>query len=224
MSKKKPKIHVADEKEIGKYGKSGESAREGAPAVEDAETADQGDQSAATEAASAEQPRAELEQWKDKLLRAKADYRNLAARSEKDKNEAIRFANADFARSLLTILDDFERTFEAGKCAESAEPVIDGLRIIYDHFMKLLKDHGVEPIEAEGKTFDPFEHEALGQEPSEEHPAGAVAVVRQRGYRMHERVLRPARVVVSSGSAAEQAEEGQADQEREGSQGQDDGE
>jgi len=220
MSKKKPKIHVADEEEIGKYGKS---VSGGAPAAEDGDTAGQGDQSAAPDAASVEQLRAELGQWKDKLLRAKADYRNFAARSEKEKSEAVRFANADFARSLLTILDDFERTFQAGKCTESAGPVIDGLRIIYDHFMKLLKDHGVEPIEAEGKTFDPFEHEAVGQEPSEEHPSGAVVVVQQRGYRMHERVLRPARVVVSSGSAAERAEEGQADQEREGLQQQDDG-
>jgi molecular chaperone GrpE len=205
MSKKKPKIHVADEAETDKYGKSADSP-EDAEAGKGSET---GASAAEEETAepSIEQLQTEVEQWKDKFLRAKADYRNFSKRSEKERNESMRFANADFARSLLTILDDFERTFDASESTESAESVAKGLRIIYDHFLKLLRDRGVEPIEAEAKVFDPFEHEAVGQESSDECPAGTVMKVQQRGYRMHERVLRPARVVVSSGPAGSEAEQ-----------------
>jgi len=194
MSKKKPRIEIASEQDIAQYAEPADSSK-AEQAGEEQET------SAPTDAA--KDAEAQIAQWKDKLLRAKADYQNLLNRSAKERVEATRFANADFARSLLTVLDDFERTFEAAKTAESIRAVVEGLRIVYDHLLKLLKDHGVEPIEAENQKFDPFEHEAMAQQPSDECPAGNVLSVQRRGYRMHERVLRPAGVIVSAGDGSE---------------------
>ncbi len=197
MSKKKSKIEIASEQEITQYAEPSDSSK--------AEQAgDKQEGPAQTDAA--KEAEAQIAQWKDKFLRAKADYQNLLNRSAKERVEATRFANADFARSLLTVLDDFERTFEAAKTAESIGAVVEGLRIVYDHLLKLLKDHGVEPIEAENRKFDPFEHEAMAQQPSDECPAGVVLSVQRRGYRMHERVLRPAGVIVSAGDGSEQSQ------------------
>jgi len=195
MSKKKPKIEIASEDEIAQYTETSNSS--------EAEQA--GDtQEGPAQADAAKEAEAQITQWKDKFLRAKADYQNLLNRSARERVEATRFANADFARSLLTVLDDFERTFEAAKTAESIGAVVEGLRIVYDHLLKLLRDHGVEPIEAENRKFDPFEHEAMAQQSSDECPAGTVLSVHRRGYRMHERVLRPAGVIVSAGDGSEQ--------------------
>lgn len=208
MSKKDPKIHIASQDEVAKYGKGPEQPETSSQSERAGEQAGgEGQASTPPEAeqkVSLEQAQAEAQQWKDRFLRAKADYQNLVRRSAKECSEAVRFANADFARSMLAILDDFERTFEAAKTAESIDGVVEGLRIIYEHFLKLLKQHGIEPIEAEHKPFDPFEHEAIAEQVSADQPAGAVLEVKQRGYRMHERVLRPARVVVSAGPAEEQ--------------------
>jgi len=194
MSKKKPKIEIASEEEVAQYAQPAESS-EVEKAGEEQEAVPQTD--------TVKDVEAEIAQWKEKFLRAKADYQNLLNRSAKERGEAVRFANADFARSLLTIIDDFERTFEAAKTAESVTAVVEGLRIVYDHLLKLLRDHGVELIEAQNRKFDPFEHEAMAQQPSDECPAGMVLSVQRRGYRMHERVLRPAGVIVSGGGGGE---------------------
>ncbi|HUW83526.1 MAG TPA: nucleotide exchange factor GrpE [Phycisphaerae bacterium] len=194
MSKKKPRIEIASEEEVTQYARPAESSK-----VEQAGE----EQEASSQTDAVKDAEAQISQWKEKLLRTKADYQNLLNRSAKERREAVRFANADFARSLLTVIDDFERTFEAAKTAESVGAVVEGLRIVYDHLLKLLRDHGVEPIEAEDRKFDPFEHEAMAQQPSDECPAGMVLSVQRRGYRMHERVLRPAGVIVSAGDGGE---------------------
>ena len=194
MSKKKPRIEVASEEEVAQYARPAESSKS-EQAGEEQGTSPQTD--------AVKEAEAQISQWREKFLRVKADYQNLLNRSAKERSEAVRFANADFARSLLTVVDDFERTFEAAKTAESVGVVVEGLRMVYDHLLKLLRDHGVEPIEAEDRKFDPFEHEAMAQQPSDECPAGMVLSVQRRGYRLHERVLRPAGVIVSAGDGGE---------------------
>jgi molecular chaperone GrpE len=194
MSKKKPKIEIASEEDVAQYARPAES--------NEAEQAGE-EQKGGAPTDVIKEAEAQIAEWKDKFLRAKADYQNLLNRSSKERIEATRFANADLARSLLTILDDFERTFEAARTAESIGAVVEGVRIVYDHLLKLLRDHGVEPIEAENQKFNPFEHEAMAQQPSDECPAGMVLSVQRRGYRMHERVLRPAGVIVSAGDGSE---------------------
>ncbi len=134
--------------------------------------------------------------WKDRYLRSKADFANLQRRSVEERTMAVRFANADFIRGLLEVIDDFERMLEASEQEESASTVLEGVRLIHTKFLKVLKDNQVEPIDAVGQPFDPNVHEALMQQPSAE-PEGTVLQMVQRGYRLHDRVIRPSRVIVA---------------------------
>jgi len=144
--------------------------------------------------------RREVEELREKNLRLLAEAQNQQKRAQREKQEALRFAESDFARELLVILDDLERTQESARTATDARAVADGVRIVHEHILKVFKARGIEPIEAVGRPFDPTYHEAMMQQPSAEHPAGTVLQEMARGYRMHERVLRPSRVIVSSGS------------------------
>ncbi|RMF85846.1 MAG: nucleotide exchange factor GrpE [Planctomycetota bacterium] len=145
--------------------------------------------------------RAEIEALKDQNLRLAAELRNVQQRAQREKQEALRFAEADFAKSLLPVLDDFERTLASAAGADSVEPVLEGVRIVYEHLLKALKLRHIEPIPAKGERFDPDVHEALMQQPSDTVDAGMVIDEAARGFKMHERVLRPAKVIVSSGPA-----------------------
>jgi molecular chaperone GrpE len=146
--------------------------------------------------------RREVAELRDKNLRLLAETQNQQKRAQRDRQDVLRYAEAEFARELLVILDDFERTQEAAKAATDAKTVADGVRIVYDHFLKVLCAHAIAPIEAIGRPFDPAVHEALLQQPSDEYPAGTVMQELARGFTMHERVLRPSRVIVSGGAGA----------------------
>ena len=94
--------------------------------------------------------------------------------------------------------------------ATEVKSVADGVRIVHEHFLKVLQDRGIKPIEAVGREFDPSLHQALLKQASDEHAEGVVIEEAARGYKMHDRVLRPSRVVVSSGPAvAEDAQAGE---------------
>lgn len=108
-----------------------------------------------------------------------------------------RYANADFARALLEVLDDLERTLQAGDEADDETSVVCGVRLVYDKLRKCLKDHNVDPIEALGQPFDPRLHQAMMQESSADHPPNTVIREIQKGYKLHDRVLRPSRVTIS---------------------------
>jgi len=161
-----------------------------------------GENSVSSESGAAEQENID---WQDKFLRAKADYQNLQKRAADEQRNAIRYANADFARSVVQVLDDFERTLEAAEEAPEADSIISGVKLVYEKLLKLLGDHHIEPIEALGQPFDPHLHEALMQVASEQE-AGTVAEVIERGYSLGERVLRHAKVVVSEGPATDSEE------------------
>ena len=177
-------IEIASSDEVHAYG--GKSA---GPADAPSE-----ESSVSSESGGAEQENID---WQDKFLRAKADYQNLQKRAAEQQRNAIHYANADFARALLQVLDDFERTLEAAEKAPEADSVVAGVKLVYEKLLKLLGDHDVEPIESLGQPFDPHLHEALMQEPSETLPPDSVLREIQRGYKLHDRVLRPSRVVVS---------------------------
>lgn len=151
------------------------------------------------ELAAAQQARAELE---DKNLRLMAELRNTVQRAAREREESLRYAEADFARELLIVLDDLERTLAAAGDARSDDPLLSGVRLVYEQFLKVLRARHIEPIVAVGEPFDPALHEAMLQQPSTEHPAGTVMQELARGYTMHSRVIRPTRVIVSSGPPA----------------------
>ncbi|MBL8879066.1 MAG: nucleotide exchange factor GrpE [Phycisphaerales bacterium] len=144
--------------------------------------------------------RTENARLEKETLRQIAEVRNIQQRLQREKSEALRYAAAEIVQELLVVIDDLDRSLEAVGNGADAAALAEGVRIVNDHFMKILKSRGVEAVPAAGQTFDPAMHEALMQQPSAEAPAGQVIQEVQKGYRMHDRVLRPARVIVSSGA------------------------
>ncbi len=146
---------------------------------------------------SLEEAKAKVETLKDSLLRAKADFQNLQRRSDRERSEAIRYANTELMKSLLGVIDDFERMLDAAENEDNPPSVVDGMRLIHDNLLKSLRQHGLQRIDALHEPFDPHVHEAMMQQPSNEHPDGTVLTEIVKGYRLHDRVIRPTRVVVS---------------------------
>jgi molecular chaperone GrpE len=140
----------------------------------------------------------EVNAWREKYLRARAELQNYQKRSEKDRTDSIRYANAGLVKALLPVLDDLERVVSSGtEHTADGTAIRDGVRITLDNFTKALRDVGVVPIEAEGQVFDPEVHEALMEQPSPEHDDRRVLQEVARGYRLLDRVIRPAKVIVS---------------------------
>lgn len=133
----------------------------------------------------------------DKLLRMQADFENYKKRLEKDKLGFIKFANEEIIIEVLKILDDFERAVNAGKSKHDFEVLYKGVEMIQNDMKEFLKKKGVEEIEAEGKPFNPHEHEAMMQEETDEHPEDHVSGELQKGYTLNGRVIRPSKVKVS---------------------------
>ncbi len=137
------------------------------------------------------------ESW-DKMLRNQADLENTRKRLEREKQDFVKFANEGLILDLLNVLDDLERTVdlaESGK--EELSAFVKGVEMILAHLYEMLKNHGVKPIEAEGKIFDPNFHEALMQVEHKDLPEHTIVEVLQKGYLIHGRVLRTAKVKVS---------------------------
>lgn len=140
-------------------------------------------------------PAAEIASLKDQLLRAKADFENTRKRLVREKEESLRYANQSILSDLLPLLDHLELGLQAATSATDASSVVTGVKLIQTQFERFLTEHGVTPIDAMGKPFDPNLHEALGQEPSPGKPEGTVLHQRRRGYKIGDRLLRPASVV-----------------------------
>ncbi|MFZ4764064.1 MAG: nucleotide exchange factor GrpE [Roseimicrobium sp.] len=142
---------------------------------------------------------ADVEKWKDMALRSAAELDNFRKRSAREMQDARAYANADLLRSLLPILDTFEMGLEAARVESEQSIVFQGLKMVQGMFGNFLRETGAAEIEAEGKQFDPNLHEALSTEPSDSVVEHGVIRVQRRGYRLKDRLLRPACVVVSSG-------------------------
>jgi molecular chaperone GrpE len=143
--------------------------------------------------------KAEVEKWKDLALRTAAELDNFRKRSSRDMQDARAYANADLLRGLLPILDTFEMGLEAARAESEKSIVFQGLKMVQGMFGNFLRDFGVEEVPAEGQTFDPNLHEALSTEPSDTVPDHSIIQVKRRGYKLKDRLLRPANVIVSSG-------------------------
>jgi molecular chaperone GrpE len=133
-----------------------------------------------------EQPEQEVD---DRLLRLAADFENYKKRAMRERLEYVTLANERLVKDLLPILDDLERALEAAAEHEEAK-LEDGVRLVHRSLAQLLEREGL-------KQFDPHVHEALLAQPSEEHESGDVLDVIQKGYKLGDRVIRPARVIVS---------------------------
>jgi molecular chaperone GrpE len=139
----------------------------------------------------------------DRLLRLAADFENYKKRAARERQEYVQLANERLIAELLPILDDLERALSAAEEHQEAQ-LEEGVRLVHRSLAALLERHGVEPIETDGK-FDPHVHEALLSQPSEAEEGSVLDVV-QKGYKLGERVVRPARVVVAAAPAQEEPE------------------
>ena len=145
---------------------------------------------------------AELEKCKDAALRARADLDNYRKRVAREKEDAIRYANNSLLESLLPILDNFELGLEAAKTSSDAGGIIQGLEMVRKQLEDFLRDHGVEIVDAVGDRFDPHLHEAVAHEPSMGVADGTVVRQLRKGFKLKDRLIRPASVVVSKGPPA----------------------
>lgn len=134
-----------------------------------------------------------LDGWK----RAAADLENYRKRAEKEQAELLRFGHAALIVQLLPILDDLERAFQTLPAGLTGFTWVEGLALIDRKLRLILQNQGLQEIEALGKPFDPLVHEAVLQQESANYPDGQVIAVLQKGYKLHERVLRPALVQVA---------------------------
>jgi molecular chaperone GrpE len=152
------------------------------------------------EEVAATDPSSELDKWKDVAARAQADLDNFRKRMAREKSEAIQYANRNLLEQLLPIIDNFEMGLKAASSAEGDSSIIlQGMSMVFKQIGDFLTDQGVEIIASDGLAFDPNVHEALKQEPHDSVPEGHIIYTMRRGYRLKERILRAANVVVSSG-------------------------
>lgn len=138
------------------------------------------------------------EHW-DRLLRTTADFDNFRKRSTREKQEAIKFANEALLEKLVPVLDNFDIALAAAQDppSDSARSFLDGVAMIFQQFKQVLVDSGLEEINAVGKPFDPNLHEAVAQKEAADVPEGQVLQQLRKGYRLRERLIRPASVIVA---------------------------
>jgi molecular chaperone GrpE len=141
---------------------------------------------------------AERDEYRDTLLRVKAEFDNYRKRVQRD-NEELRLRAAEtVVESLLPVMDNLSRALEAGDKHEEGQ-LLAGLDLVSGQLRGTLAGHGLEEIEVEpGTSFDPEYHEAIMAQPSSDHPEGTVTQVLERGYLLHGKLLRPAKVIVAS--------------------------
>lgn len=152
------------------------------------------------ESVEAPDPLTEVDKWKDVAARAQADLDNFRKRMAREKSEAIQYANRSLLEQLLPIIDNFEMGLKAAASTEGDSSVIlQGMSMVFKQIGDFLTDQGVEIVPSDGVAFDPNIHEALKQEHHDTVPEGHVIYTMRRGYRLKERILRAANVVVSSG-------------------------
>lgn len=142
---------------------------------------------------------AEMERWRDLAYRSQAELDNFRKRVAREQQETRSFANADLLRSLIPIMDNFAMGLDAARAESEKSIVFMGMSMVHKQIEDFLRDMGVQEIESQGKPFDPNQHEAMSQEASAEIAEGTVVRVLRRGYKLKDRLLRAASVIVSSG-------------------------
>jgi molecular chaperone GrpE len=134
----------------------------------------------------------------DQLARVSADFKNTQKRIEQDKQQSIQFANTSLIKTLLPVLDNFERALEVDPNKTDPATLLKGMQIIHDLLLRTIQSQHVEIIAPQpGTPFDPKQHEALMQQPSDKYKEPTVLQLLQKGYSQYDRVLRPAQVAVS---------------------------
>jgi molecular chaperone GrpE len=141
----------------------------------------------------------ELKRANNEVLKAQAEFENFRKRMRREMEEDLRYAALPLINEILPVIDNLERATQAAEQTGAKGGLVDGVHMVIAQLNAALAKHGCQKIEALGQEFDPHFHAALMQEPSTEVPANHVSRVVQSGYKMHDRVVRPAQVFVSTG-------------------------
>ena len=147
----------------------------------------------------AQRLRADLEEAGNRLLRAQAELENYRRRARRELEDERKYANLPLLRDLLPVFDNVRRAIEAAERTSEGSSLLEGFRMVSQAFDGALTRHHCYRIDALHKPFDPAYHEAISQQPSNEFPPSVVLMVVQEGFMLHDRVVRPAQVIVSSG-------------------------
>jgi len=139
----------------------------------------------------------ELLQKHDQLLRTQAEFENYKKRTIREKADLMQFGNEALMRELLSIIDDLERSLEHAHRSNQKDALVDGIELIKKDLLKRLEKFGLKQVASQGETFDPHKHEAIAQIETAEYPDNTIVEELQKGYLVHDRLLRPATVRVA---------------------------
>lgn len=144
-----------------------------------------------------EQLKQEKEELQDRLLRLQADYDNFRKRNEKEKEANLKYRSQQIVSELLPVVDNFERALKVEVKEESTASFVEGIEMVYRQLKDALKKEGVEDIKTEGETFDPHVHQAVMQVEDDQYESNVVIEELQKGYKLKDRIIRPAMVKVN---------------------------
>lgn len=170
----------------------------------DVEVGDEGPIAGSTQEAAEPTVEEQLAAANDRNLRLQAELQNTLTRKSREMADERKYAGLALIKDLLPAVDNIDRAIEAAEKSESdGGGLLEGFKLVRQQLETTLTQHKCELIDAVGEVFDPSFHEAILQQPSEEYDQGVVMMVTQTGYKLHDRVVRPCQVIVSSGPAAE---------------------
>lgn len=193
---------AVEDKDGQQHAEEAERAAQQAPPPDAAQTeaeVQQADPAAADDRAALQ---AEAKANYELFLRERAELENFKRRMQRDKSEALRFANEPLVRDLLPVVDNLERAIAHAQGGGNGQPLIEGVQLVLRAFLDVLEKHGVTRVSATGEPFDPTKHEAVAQVETEELPPNSVAEEHTPGYSLHDRLLRAAMVSVSKAPVA----------------------
>jgi molecular chaperone GrpE len=176
--------------------KTSEEANDAREAADEGAAHD-GDGADVAEPSPLEQLQAERDRLKDQLLRTAADFDNFRKRSRKELEQAERRGREEILRELLPVFDNLERAIDAAKGASDLEAIQQGVEMVLKLFEDTASRIGLARVDSVGQRFDPNLHDAFQQQPTDEVPPGTIVAEYQAGYRLGDRLVRPAMVVVA---------------------------
>jgi molecular chaperone GrpE len=146
----------------------------------------------------AEQAERQRDEYFSLLRQAQADYENAHQRHRRERDQDLKFRAEQLARDLLPAIDNLDRALATAKDAGDSSPLSQGVAMVRDQVLEALKRHGIAPMTALGRPFDPHVHEAVMQLPDANKPPNTVIQILEQGYMIHDRVLRVAKVIISA--------------------------
>ncbi len=148
----------------------------------------------------------ELQDTKDKHLRLAAEFENFKKRTTRERSESIKFSNERILKDFLSIVDNLDRALQHAKEGSEGESLVQGVELVHKQCTDLLARFNVTAVDAVGAQFDPVVHQAVSQVETDDHPENTVADEFQKGYRLHDRLLRPALVTVAAPKSTQSEE------------------